>query len=113
MEEEIWYDVPNYEGYYQCSNALRFRSLERTMIKSDGHKRIDKSRLMTIRYGKRGELSNTFGAKNWSAREVIDLNTNKIYDCIKNASIELGLPYALTRQRLNRNRLWLTNLRYV
>lgn len=25
--EEIWYDIPGYEGYYQLSNLLRIRSL--------------------------------------------------------------------------------------
>ncbi len=27
MDEEIWYDIPNYVGYYQISNLLRIRSL--------------------------------------------------------------------------------------
>lgn len=32
MEEEIWKDIPGYEGYYQVSNMGRVKSLDRTMI---------------------------------------------------------------------------------
>lgn len=31
MEEEIWKDIPNYEGYYQVSNFGRVKSLQRTI----------------------------------------------------------------------------------
>lgn len=34
MSEEIWRDIPGYEGYYQVSNIGRVRSLDR--IKCDG-----------------------------------------------------------------------------
>ena len=27
IEEEIWRDIPNYEGYYQASNLGRIKSL--------------------------------------------------------------------------------------
>jgi hypothetical protein len=29
MEEEIWKDVPEYEGYYQASTEGRVKSLDR------------------------------------------------------------------------------------
>lgn len=29
IEEEIWRDIPNYEGYYQASNLGRIKSLPR------------------------------------------------------------------------------------
>lgn len=31
-QEEIWKDIPNYEGYYQASNLGRVRSLDRVVI---------------------------------------------------------------------------------
>ena len=33
MQEEIWKDVPNYEGIYQVSNLGRVKSMPRKMIK--------------------------------------------------------------------------------
>ena len=38
--EEIWKDVPNYEGYYQASNIGRVRSLDRTVEFSNGRERF-------------------------------------------------------------------------
>lgn len=34
--EEIWKDVPGYEGYYQVSNTGKYRSLDRSVERSDG-----------------------------------------------------------------------------
>lgn len=34
-EEEIWKDIPGYEGMYQASNMGNIRSLDRTIIRSD------------------------------------------------------------------------------
>ncbi len=31
MEEEVWKDIPNYEGLYQASNMGRIRSLDRSI----------------------------------------------------------------------------------
>lgn len=36
MENEIWKDVVDFEGYYQVSNLGRFRSLDRVVIRKDG-----------------------------------------------------------------------------
>ena len=40
MIEELWKDIPNYEGLYQASNLGRVKSLER--IDALGHKRKEK-----------------------------------------------------------------------
>ena len=45
-EVEIWKDIPEYEGYYQASNLGRIRSLDRTVVFSDGRKRFCKGRVM-------------------------------------------------------------------
>jgi len=45
-KEEIWKDIPNYEGYYQASSFGRVRSLDRTVEFSDGRKRFYKGRII-------------------------------------------------------------------
>ncbi len=40
MEEEIWKDIPGYEGRYQASNLGRIRSLERLVPCKGGCRRI-------------------------------------------------------------------------
>jgi len=44
--EEIWKDVPDYEGYYQVSNIGRVRSLDRIVTYSNGHDRFYKGRVI-------------------------------------------------------------------
>ena len=48
-KDEIWKDVPNYEGCYQASNLGRIRSLDRTIIYSDGREFFYKGGLMAER----------------------------------------------------------------
>lgn len=38
LQNEIWKDVPRYEGYYQVSNYGRIKSLPRIIVYSDGRK---------------------------------------------------------------------------
>ena len=45
-EVEIWKDIPEYEGYYQASNLGRIRSLDRTVLTSNGHDRFYKGRII-------------------------------------------------------------------
>ena len=40
--KEIWKHIPNYEGYYQASNLGMVRSLDRTVITSNGQKKFYK-----------------------------------------------------------------------
>jgi len=44
MEE--WKDIPGYEGYYQASDLGRVRSLDRTVVTSNGRKRFFKGRII-------------------------------------------------------------------
>jgi len=43
---EEWRDIPNYEGYYQASDFGRVRSLDRTVVFSDGRERFYKGRVI-------------------------------------------------------------------
>ena len=47
--EEIWKDIQGYEGYYQISNLGNVKSLERTIIRSDGVVQVRKERIMNKR----------------------------------------------------------------
>ena len=44
MKEEIWKDVPDYEGYYQASNLGRVRSLDRNVLTTNGQERLYKGK---------------------------------------------------------------------
>lgn len=46
MEKEEWRDIPGYEGYYQVSNLGGVRSLDRTVVFSDGRERFYKGRVI-------------------------------------------------------------------
>lgn len=63
--EEIWKDIPNYEGYYQVSNLGRVRSLDRTVTFSNGYDRFYKGRVIK-------------GSVNNSGYKVFHLSINNI-----------------------------------
>jgi len=44
---EIWKDVPNYEGYYQVSNLGNVKSLERIILREDGFTAKYKSKILS------------------------------------------------------------------
>jgi hypothetical protein len=45
--DEIWKDIPDYEGYYQVSNLGRVRSLDRFVVYSNGHNRVHNGSLIS------------------------------------------------------------------
>ena len=45
-KEEIWKDIPDYEGYYQVSDIGRVRSLDRWITYSNGQERFYKGGIM-------------------------------------------------------------------
>jgi hypothetical protein len=45
-QEEIFKNVPGYEGLYQVSNIGRVKSLERIVIKSNGFKMFVKEKIL-------------------------------------------------------------------
>lgn len=52
MEEEIWRDVPGYEGLYQASNLGRVRSLDRLVQHNYGGTAVKKGKILTPRRGR-------------------------------------------------------------
>lgn len=70
---EVWKDIPNYEGYYQVSSLGRVKSVERLVKYKDGRKRIypsvlikdrDKdvfSRLVTLKKNNKGKTFTVHG----------------------------------------------------
>ena len=52
MEEEIWKDVPGYEGLYQASSLGRIKSLDRYVVYSNGSVRLYKGKILKPRAGK-------------------------------------------------------------
>jgi|JI9StandDraft_1071089.scaffolds.fasta_scaffold102914_2 hypothetical protein len=56
MQEEIWKDIPGYEGYYQVSDLGRVRGLDRVVHYSDGKTRFQKGRILKHHLTKWGYL---------------------------------------------------------
>jgi hypothetical protein len=46
--QEIWKDIPNYEGYYQVSNLGRVKSLERKVKHSKGGVMVRKQKILKV-----------------------------------------------------------------
>lgn len=44
--EEIWREIPGFEGIYQASNTQKVKSLERLVSRKDGKTRIQRERIM-------------------------------------------------------------------
>jgi hypothetical protein len=49
LQEEIWKDIPGYEGIYQASNLGRIKSLSKTVNISNGKKRNVLEKLFNLR----------------------------------------------------------------
>ncbi len=45
MQEEVWKDIPNYEGIYQVSNLGGLKSLDRYIMYPDGTKKLFKGKI--------------------------------------------------------------------
>jgi hypothetical protein len=57
--QEIWKDIPNYEGIYQVSNFGNFKSYERIVFYNN-KKAIRKSKILNLRESKAGYLYTVF-----------------------------------------------------
>lgn len=59
MQNEIWLDIPGYDGIYQVSNLGRLKSYDR-LVDYGKIKAIRKGRVLASREGKLGYLYNVF-----------------------------------------------------
>lgn len=105
--EEIWRDVPGYEGYYQVSNLGRVKSLDRFVNKCDGTTQILRGKVIKPRLSKTGYVSVQL-QKN---RKVFHTNLSRVV-----ASAFIPNPYNkpevdhIDTDKTNNN---VTNLRWV
>jgi hypothetical protein len=53
---EIWKDIPEYEGYYQVSNLGRVKSVKRIIYRIDGKIKTFKERILKATIGSSGYL---------------------------------------------------------
>lgn len=51
--EEIWKDIPGFEGYYQASDLGRVKSLRRKIVDSVGHEYFVEERIMKAVFNKK------------------------------------------------------------
>lgn len=56
MDKEIWKDIKDYEGSYQCSSFGRVRSLDRYIEERSGKKQFRKGQIIKARLNKNGYL---------------------------------------------------------
>lgn len=56
IQEEIWKDIPEYEGMYQVSNLGRVKSLPRTITYRDGRKGLFKETILKQGISRKGYL---------------------------------------------------------
>lgn len=59
LRNEIWKDVPSFEGFYQASTLGRIQSLERSIIKKDGKSNYIKETIRIVTFNKYGYLNVT------------------------------------------------------
>lgn len=45
-KEEVWMDIPDYQGYYQASNLGRIRSVDRLIVDKNGCEKNHKGRVL-------------------------------------------------------------------
>jgi hypothetical protein len=81
IEQEIWKDIPGYEGYYQVSSLGRVKSLDRFVDMGAGIQKPVKERVMTLlinKYGyyqvslRKNNLSKTFRVHSLVAITFLD-----------------------------------------
>jgi hypothetical protein len=75
MQEEIWKDIPNYEGLYQVSNLGNVKSLSREILKRGKYPFICKERMLKNRVNTRGYnqfiLSSNRNRKTFTTHQLV------------------------------------------
>lgn len=97
MQEEIWKDVPGYEGYYQVSNFGRARSLNRVLEQSNC------TRLMKGKILSPG--SDSYGYKTVSLHRNRKCKTNRIHSLVYKSFVNQNIKKGLVIDHINNNHL--------
>jgi hypothetical protein len=75
---EIWKDIPGWEGYYQVSNLGRVRSLDRTIIARDGRTWVVKGGVMRARRVGAKQTRPYLQLQLWARGERIDVRVHRL-----------------------------------
>lgn len=71
----LWKDIEGYEGYYRISSDGKIRSLDRVIVRKDGHNHHIKGRIMKTRLDKDGYvlvgLRNKEGKKTFKVHRLV------------------------------------------
>ena len=71
MIEEVWKDIPHYEGQYQASNLGKIRSLDRIIVKNDGKIQNRKGKVLSQTKNKWGYYCLRISGKNYRVHRLI------------------------------------------
>lgn len=69
--EEVWKDVPDYEGYYQASTLGRIKSLTRIENGRSGSKKVRRGRILKLTLNRDGYLLVDLRDRTFSVHKII------------------------------------------
>jgi len=110
MEEiEIWKDIPDYEGYYQCSTLGYVKSLDRIITRVNGEKQPIKGRILKISIDRKWysvvELSKNGCRKTFKIHQLVAITFLGHVLC--------GMKLIIDHRDGNKAKNWASNLQIV
>lgn len=106
FDNEVWKDIPNYEGLYQVSNLGRVRSLDRVVFCENGQMQQHKGRILYLGAQDKGYYS-VHLCKN---RKVKSFRVNRLVWITFNGLIPEGMEVNHINEVKSDNRLCNLNL---
>lgn len=97
MEEEIWKDVKNYEGFYQVSNLGKVRSLTRRVNRSRGGTQISRGKILKPGNGK----ANKYWSVTFSKYGI--MKTFYVHSLVADAFLPEEKPNCFVVDHINNN----------
>lgn len=73
MSEEIWKEIPGFEGEYEASTFGRIRSMDRLVSMSDGRKQPRKGKIISSHNAGKGYLTLRLNGKGYSVHRLVYL----------------------------------------
>lgn len=71
MKDEVWKDIPQYEGHYQISNYGRVKSLKRTIVDSRGISKTVNGKILVAQVKDNGYLQVSLWRNNKGKMEYV------------------------------------------